>query len=216
MEVKLNVKEIFDYNNDFELIMFQVFVAKNDIVRVNGLMKKAETQSELFFLFKIMLGLLRESVELIRLIDEKYKEKLQCFNNCNEIIKAIDEYVKLSNGRSKDNFSGKVLRAIRNQVFHYSKIKELQKFFPNMLDDEGTVEIGNTEEKTNFNFIDSVLFGYISSEFESFNGSGDLNEFINKITPYSLHIKDLLEILIEGYLEENTALTDDDYLRRKR
>ena len=105
-------------------------------------------------------------------------------------------------------------------MFHYCDIKELRKFFPNILDDEATFEIGTTEEETNFNFTDSVLFGYISSEFETFNGSGDITEFINKVTPYSIHIKDLLEILIEGYFGKYTNLMDNDFdgenLKRKR
>ena len=220
MKIKLNVKEIFDYNNDFELIMFQVFTARNDTYTVNLLLDKSENLSERFFLFKMMLGVLREAEELIREINDKYKNELCKFDNWLEIENKIAEYKQLNNGVGDESFSYKVLSKIRHQIFHYKKIKELKKYFPNILETDLSIELGDIRAEEKYDFVNSVLCEYISEKLEGFSGDRDIGEFISKIAPYSMCIAKLLDELIEGYFGKYTNLMENDFdgenLKRKR
>ena len=74
MKININVKEIFDSNSEFELQMFQVFSARNDLNMINVMLQKTEIHREYVFLLKMMLGILRESIMLINELTKKNRE----------------------------------------------------------------------------------------------------------------------------------------------
>ena len=211
MEIKLDVSEIFDSNIDFEMIMFQVFTARNDIKNVNLWIQKAEMLSEQFFSFKMMIGILREAEEIIREIIEKYEDEIRTFYNWKEIKIKLDKFMDLNEGLSKESFSYKVLSGVRNQIFHYKKIQELQEIYPNMSERNLTFELGKTSAETKYDFVDSVMCEYISEKLKLAGKKGDIGKFVEIITPYSVCVFELLEGFIEGYLEKYTNLLDNDF-----
>lgn len=219
MKVKLNIKEIFDTNSEFELKMLQVFSARNDLNIVNVLLQKNNSQRDFMFLFKIMLGILRESVMLIVELTENHKDEISRFHNAIKFQGEIERFSKLNSGIEKDSFSCKVLSCVRHQIFHYNETKNAKEILletPKLL---ATFEWDNTLGEIEYTFANELTYNYIIKKFGEFSEKEDENEFAKFITPYSICVMNILETLTLGYLEKYTNICDDDFdgqnLKRK-
>lgn len=219
MEVKLNVKEIFDTNSEFELQMLQVFSARNDLNIINVLLQKNKPQREFIFLFKIMLGILRESVTLIDKLTKSHKKEIDKFHNAIKFQEELEKFLELNSGTEKDSFSYQVLRDIRHQIFHYNETKNTKEILLELPDPLATFEWDNTLGEIEYTFANELSYKYILKKFGGFCGKEDEKEFAKTITTYSMCVKKILEILTLGYIEKYTNFWNDDFdgenLKRK-
>ena len=220
MGVKLNVKEIFNTNSEFELQMLQVFSARNDLNIINVLLQKNKPQREFIFLFKIMLGILRESVMLIDKLTKSHKKEIDKFHNAFKFQEEFKKFLELNSGTEKDSFSCQVLSDIRHQIFHYNETKNTKEILLELPEPLVTFEWDNTLGEIEYTFVNELSYKYILKKFGKFCGKEDEKEFAKTITTYSMCVKKLLEILTLGYIEKYTNFWDDDFdgvtLKRKR
>lgn len=219
MEVKLNVKEIFDTNSEFELQMLQVFSARNDLNIINVILQKNNSQREFIFLFKFMFGILRESVMLIDKLTKSHKEEISRFHNASKFQEEFEKFLELNSGSEKNSFSCQVLSSIRHQIFHYNETENIKEILLGISEPLATFEWENTLGEIEYTFANELTYKYIIKKYGDFNEKEDGNEFVKTITPYSICVKNILEILTLGYLEKYTNFWDDDFdgenLKRK-
>lgn len=211
MEIKLNVKEIFNRNEKFELKMFQVFNARNDLNMINVLLQKAEAQSESSFLFKIMLGILREAVMLTIEAMENYESEIGKFNNAYEIKELYKEFCRINCGTEEDSFSCKVLSNLRHQIFHYKETGVIKEILNNLSNDDATFEWDKAPGETEFTFINELFYGYFNKTTGSYIEKDGMNESIGIMTSYSTCVGKILDQLILGYLAQYTNFMDEGF-----
>lgn len=223
VELNLDVNEIFRDDNEFEMLMLQVFSAREDIYVSNKLLLREDlTRTELLFLFKIIIGITREANELLREIYKKYIDKVMSFFNYEQIMVQKGELDKANNGTGKDNFSYLVTRELRNQTFHYKDIKNTAKLLRNSKHISSSLNIGVTTSDTEYMFTQEMFYKYVEDVWKQYNNessSESITNFIKLMSTYSLCVVKNLEILIEGYLGKYTNLTDENFynhnLKRK-
>ncbi|MBB6024864.1 hypothetical protein HNR77_006010 [Paenibacillus sp. JGP012] len=126
IEHKFKLENFINPNSEYDLWITSSAIALQDLIKTHKLILHSSDSKEMpnytFFLFKISLGLLKESVDLVESsLKSNIAERLVSIKN---FKKKYDEFIELITNDPDYKYLKDFINESRNKVFHYNNFQK--------------------------------------------------------------------------------------------
>lgn len=214
VECKFHVANVFDKENNYDLLMTSFFLAYQDLSKCVKFLKEIfdtrKNDSGMFF-FKTSVGYLREAFVLLRKSFDNPQIKSK-FEKIDKVKEKYNKILSILDGDDEDSFAYKVLFPVRNSVFHYNKkaeefstlidvLKELEKekSLSRIVFHNPDIE----KISADFEFVEEIQMNCIAKFGEKYKNGLNINELIDKLLVLIAEVMNILQLITADYFEKN-------------
>ena len=225
-----NVNELFDFRDRFQSRVFDVCMARNDLVMLNRLMVEHQNDTDFtfVFIFRQQIAIVREVLHLVYKLFDEHKEEISGLNSSSKIYDSYSMLLEDTDNLRVDKKSllKEFLIPVRNQIYHYKDDTKEEPQYANiaccqlqsqyLFSDDMSLKnyLGRQYQFVYDVFLNSAMNRWASyrelSNDNLLDLAKDFSEYFGKLVP---KIISLLDAIFDGYCQKYLDIekTGDNY-----
>ncbi|SCY80002.1 hypothetical protein SAMN05720606_109202 [Paenibacillus polysaccharolyticus] len=211
IEHKFKLENFINTNSEYDLWITSFAIALQDLIKTHKLIFHLSDSKEMpnytFFLFKISLGFLKESVDLVESsLKSNIAERLVSIKN---FKKKYDEFIELITNDPDYKYLKDFINESRNKVFHYNNFqkrndaKSVKKILNELYVEDFRTEFTLTSDHylfSDYTFAEDIQLNQLISIIEKQEKTKALGDRLHNLLIIMAKIMTLLQDVIFDFI----------------